>query len=124
MEDHPMPKTKTAQTNHAEESQPRAKRGRGAKAAANKPAKQDKVVRNRQHRSDHAINKPSKQQLCLELLRRPDGASVEELQAATGWQVHSARGFLSGTVKKKLRLTLSSDRPSDGPRPYCVGSEA
>ncbi len=54
----------------------------------------------------------------------PTGASVEELQAATGWQAHSARGFLSGTVKKKLRLTLSSDRPSDGPRRYRVGSEA
>ncbi|MEM7024093.1 MAG: DUF3489 domain-containing protein [Pseudomonadota bacterium] len=66
----------------------------------------------------------TKQQVCLELLGRPEGACVEELQAATGWQAHSVRGFLSGTVKKKLGLTLSSDRTGDGPRRYRIGSEA
>jgi hypothetical protein len=121
MEDHPMPKAKTAQTNHAEESAPRARRRRGA--AANKPAN-DKVAANRQPRSDQATSKLSKQQLCLDLLSRRDGASLEELQAATGWQTHSVRGFLSGTVKKKLGLTLTSDRAGDGPRRYRVGSEA
>jgi hypothetical protein len=117
-----MPKAKTAQTNHAEESAPRARRRRGATAAANKPANH-KLGANRQLRSDHAPSKPSKQQLCLDLLSRLDGASVEELQAATGWQPHSVRGFLSGTVKKKLGLTLTSDRAGDGSRRYRVGSE-
>jgi hypothetical protein len=119
-----MPKTNTAQTNHAEPSPPPARRGRGAKAAANKPAKQAKVANNRQRRSNHATSKPSKQQLCLELLRRAEGACVEELQAATGWQAHSVRGFLSGTVKKKLGLTLISDRAGDGPRCYHIAPEA
>ena len=119
-----MPKANTAQTNHVEASPRRARRGRGAKATAKKGAKQDKIAKNRQQsRSDHATRTPSKQQLCLELLKRPDGASVEELQAATGWQAHSVRGFLSGTVKKKLGLTLISDRASDGHRRYRVGPE-
>jgi hypothetical protein len=62
--------------------------------------------------------------LCLELLGRSHGACAEELQAATVWQAHSVRGFLSGTVKNKLGLTLISDRPSDGPRRYRVAREA
>lgn len=115
-----MPKTNTVLGYHAEPTSPRARRGRGAKAAANKPAKQGKVAGNRRRRTDPA----TKQQLCLELLRRPDGADLEELQAATGWQAHSVRGFLSGTVKKKLGLTLSSDRTGDGPRRYRIRPEA
>jgi hypothetical protein len=99
-------------------------RRRAAKVAANEPAEQDKVARNRQHRSDHATSKPSKQQLCLELLSRLDGARIEEPHAAIGWQPHSVRGFLSGTVKKKLGLTLSSDRMGNRPRRYRVGPEA
>jgi hypothetical protein len=125
MEDHPMPKINTAHINHVEPSRARTTRARGAKATRQKPAKQAKVAKNRQQtRSDRATSTPSKQQLCLELLRRPDGARVEELQAATGWQPHSVRGFLSGTVKKKLGLTLISDRAGNGSRRYRVAPEA
>jgi acyl-CoA synthetase (NDP forming) len=45
-----------------------------------------------------------------------------ELQKATGWQQHSVRGFLAGAVKKKLRLTLLSERPDVGPRRYRISS--
>jgi hypothetical protein len=117
-----MPKTNAALANHAAPTSPRARRGRGATAAASKPAKQ--VAKNRQRGSDHATSKSSKQQLCLELLRRPDGAGLKELQAATGWQAHSVRGFLAGTVKRKLGLTLSSDRTGAGPRRYRIAPEA
>lgn len=119
-----MPKNNTAQTSHAEPSLARARRRRGAKATANRPAKQARVAHSGQCRSDPATGTLTKQQVCLELLGRPEGACVEELQAATGWQAHSVRGFLSGTVKKKLGLTLSSDRTGDGPRRYRIGSEA
>ncbi len=68
------------------------------------------------------LRKPTKKRVCIDLLRRPDGASTEELQQATGWQVHSVRGFLAGTVKKKLGLTLVSDKPADGPRRYRIMS--
>jgi len=62
----------------------------------------------------------TKQQACLDLLNRPEGATVEELQAATGWQQHSVRGFLSGAVKKKLDLTLLSEKPETGLRRYHI----
>jgi Protein of unknown function (DUF3489) len=47
---------------------------------------------------------------------------LDELQAATGWQQHSVRGFLAGTVKKKLGLTLLSEKPDVGPRRYRIAS--
>jgi hypothetical protein len=64
--------------------------------------------------------KPTKQQICLDLLRRPKGASIEELQAVTGWQAHSVRGLLAGAVKKKLGLTLRSEKLANGERRYRV----
>jgi Protein of unknown function (DUF3489) len=64
----------------------------------------------------------TKQQVCLDLLSRPEGATVEELQAATGWQQHSVRGFLAGAVKKKLGLTLLSEKPEAGARRYRIAS--
>jgi Protein of unknown function (DUF3489) len=64
----------------------------------------------------------TKQQVCLDLLSRKEGATVEELQVATGWQQHSVRGFLAGAVKKKLGLTLLSEKPDAGPRRYRIVS--
>ena len=85
----------------------------------------------RQTRSTSAVRargpvKPAvaktKQQVCLSLLNRSEGATVEELQAATGWQQHSVRGFLAGAVKTKLGLTLLSEKPDAGPRRYRIAS--
>ena len=64
--------------------------------------------------------KESKQQLCLALLCRAEGASIEELQEATGWQAHTVRGFLSGAVKRKLGLELSSQKTEHQPRRYRI----
>ena len=44
----------------------------------------------------------------LSLLGRPEGATVQELMAATGWQAHSVRGFISGNLVKKRKLKLGS----------------
>lgn len=54
------------------------------------------------------------------LLRRPEGATVPQMSAATGWQAHSVRGFLSAVVRKKLGLPLSSEIGKDGVRRYRI----
>jgi Protein of unknown function (DUF3489) len=62
----------------------------------------------------------TKQQTCLDLLSRQEGATIVDLQEATGWQQHSVRGFLAGAVKKKLGLTLVSEKPDEKPRRYRI----
>jgi hypothetical protein len=64
----------------------------------------------------------SKQSEVLALLRRPGGASLEELMTVTGWQAHTVRGFISGTVGKKLGLTVESTRGEDKVRIYRLAS--
>jgi hypothetical protein len=61
----------------------------------------------------------SKAAKILDLLKRPGGATSKELQKASGWQAHSVRGFLSGTVGKKMGLTVVSTKGEEG-RSYSV----
>jgi hypothetical protein len=56
----------------------------------------------------------------LDLLKRPGGASLKEIMKATGWQAHSVRGFLSGTLGKKMSLIVVSTRTADGERSYAI----
>ena len=60
----------------------------------------------------------SKKAIVLELLRRPEGATLADIQAATSWQAHSVRGFLSGALGKKMGLTIESVKTPDGARSY------
>ena len=62
----------------------------------------------------------SKTSQILDLLKRPGGVSSAELMSTTGWQAHSVRGFLSGTVGKKLGLTVVSTKGENGERTYSV----
>jgi hypothetical protein len=62
----------------------------------------------------------SKTSQMLDLLKRPGGATSKELMKATGWLPHSVRGFLSGTVGKKMGLTVTSTKGDDGERTYSV----
>ncbi len=62
----------------------------------------------------------SKTATILELLKRPGGVTAKELMKATGWLPHSVRGFLSGTVGKKMGLTVTSTKGEDGERTYSV----
>ena len=62
----------------------------------------------------------TKQERLLTLVSQPKGASIEEMMQATDWQQHSVRGFLAGTVKKKLGFALTSLKPDDGVRRYQI----
>ncbi len=52
----------------------------------------------------------TKQAQIITLLQRPDGATIAEIVAATGWQAHSARGMISGALKKRLGLPVTSEK--------------
>jgi hypothetical protein len=54
----------------------------------------------------------------IDLLKRPGGVTLKGLMKATGWQAHSVRGFLSGTLRKKLRTPVESFKSDAGERAY------
>ena len=58
----------------------------------------------------------SKTARVLGLLKRPGGATLKDLMAETQWQAHSVRGFISGTLGKKMGLTVDSTKGEDGER--------
>ena len=60
-----------------------------------------------------AVRPGTKQALLIDLLRAKGGATIVDIIAATGWQAHSVRGAISGTLKKKLGLTVTSE-PVEG----------
>ena len=62
----------------------------------------------------------TKQALLISMLRRPDGATVEEVVEATGWQKHTVRGAISGALKKKLALDVTSDKVEGRGRVYRI----
>jgi Protein of unknown function (DUF3489) len=62
----------------------------------------------------------SKTAKVLDLLKRTGGVTAKELMKVTGWQPHSVRGFLSGTIGKKMGLTVTSTKGEDGERTYSV----
>jgi hypothetical protein len=62
----------------------------------------------------------SKQAEVISLLRRPQGSTIPATMKATGWQQHSVRGFFAGVVRKRLGLTLQSEKPNGGDRVYRI----
>ena len=55
-------------------------------------------------------------------LKRKHGATLPDLMQVTGWQAHSVRGFISGTLKKRMGLTVTSQKPANGERRYRIES--
>jgi Protein of unknown function (DUF3489) len=73
-------------------------------------------------RTAAAPKKKTKINILLDLLRCPEGACIDEMVEATGWQTHSVRGAMAGAIKKKLGLAISSEKTEAG-RVYRIVDE-
>jgi hypothetical protein len=62
----------------------------------------------------------SKQERLVAMLRQPGGATVAQMAKAFGWEPHTVRGAISGTLKKKLGLKIASAKPAEGERVYRI----
>jgi hypothetical protein len=62
----------------------------------------------------------TKQAKLIEMLRAKDGATIDEIVAATGWQAHTVRGAMAGALKKKLGLTITSEKIEERGRAYRI----
>ena len=62
----------------------------------------------------------SKKAIVLDMLKRPEGATLADIMAATDWQAHSVRGFISGAITKKMGLKVESFKKENGDRGYRI----
>ena len=53
-------------------------------------------------------------------MRNPDGATIAQMMADTGWQAHSVRGAISGMVRKRLGCEVITEKGADGQRAYRI----
>jgi hypothetical protein len=98
-----MPKSGNRTRKSAGPQKPTAVRANGKKLTASPTTKTDQI---------------------LGQLRRANGTTIVDLSTATGWQAHSVRGFLSGTVKKKMGLVIVSEKDGKGVRRYSIATDA
>ena len=56
----------------------------------------------------------------IKMLSRPEGATIAQIMEQTGWQQHTVHGTLAGALKKRLGLTIESEKPDDGKRIYRI----
>ena len=68
--------------------------------------------------TERNIREGTKQALVIKMLRSPEGATIPEIAEATEWASHSVRGFLAGALKKKLGLTIDSEKDATRGRVY------
>jgi hypothetical protein len=101
---------------HVVPSKPRS----GKKATPAKRANKGATSAKSPKKKTAGPRQASKAALVLGLLKRSGGAGLKELMKATGWQAHSVRGFLSGTLGKKMGLTVTSAKAENEERRYSV----
>ena len=94
----------------------------GKRATARQGGKKAKAPKRTSAKKAAAPREGSKKAEVLELMRRPKGATLQEIAKATGWQAHTVRGFVSGTLIKKQGLKVESFRNDDKERTYRVSA--
>lgn len=100
-------------------AEPSPKKGGRAKQA--RPAKKAKAAKtSKGSGKKRPAREGSKQAQVLEMLRRKGGCTLSEIMKPTGWQAHTVRGFISGTVGKKLGIEVKSTKNDSGERTYSV----
>jgi hypothetical protein len=108
----PMKNTTTDENDHATAAAPESK---------SRPARRkQKKVKTVKHGPKPAARRGSKKAAVLALLRKAEGTTLAEIMKATGWQSHSVRGFLSGSLGKVMGLKVESNQRADGQRAYHV----
>lgn len=116
-------------TNTASEASPNSKGSKPiehdhkAKTKADRSAKSASRVKRAPKAGTVPIRAPeTKLERLIALLSQPNGATIGEMMTATGWQQHSVRGFLAGTVKKKMGLALTSSKADGDIRRYRIAT--
>lgn len=103
-----------------------SKRKAAARGATGAKPKAPRQVRPAAAAEDPKLNgsqhdqRVTKRERVLTLLSRPEGASIAEMMQATNWRQHSVRGFLAGTVKKRLGFVLTSSIAAGDVRGYRI----
>ncbi len=92
------------------------------KARTKKPrtVRKPAALKSNSKQSLPAVRPGTKQALLIDLLKRKTGATIDEIIEATGWQAHSVRGAISGALKKKLGLAVSSEKTDGRGRVYRI----
>jgi len=84
------------------------------------PAKAKKKGRAAKPRKEKAPRTDTKQARLIEMLKRAKGATIDDIAKELDWQPHTVRGAIAGALKKKLGLTITSEKAKDGERIYHI----
>ncbi len=85
------------------------------------PPAKDAATKKSNAKTEPAVARTdTRKALVIGLLEKANGASIGEIMEATGWQPHSVRGFISGSLVKKSGLKVDSFKREDGQRAYAI----
>jgi hypothetical protein len=118
----PAERSKAATKPAAAQKRPRVAPSKGKPGKKTTPAKKASKPAKKAGKAKPAggAREGSKTEQVLELLRQPGGATLKAIMKATDWQAHSVRGFLSGTIRKKMGLEVTSTKGEYGDRSYSI----